>query len=298
MKIVHVRTLLFLFIAIFAVSCKKDSEVAPDPAPSNFKYAFEEMFSKANYYVNVNPLANTPLETDAGKYTSSLGIYSRIGNSPTENSYVWLLKPIANQDWKTEVAKEILMDYDFHQVGEQLTTIITRKPYMLDQILLPSDFNGASIIFPLQSTANAINNPLKATVEYWKVKTVLPLVVQPKEESMKIKDYNKQTTPGTKLETRTITVNAEKFALTKAPASVTKGNSILDLNTWLDSSVKLTEDGKNVTSFSIDGAPSYVLPEGHNLDLSKLTVGQSVTIRVQKFYANGLFELVHTFNVN
>lgn len=289
------KLLILSIILLTAISCKKSNESIPDIGINDGKFPFETIFKSTSYDVNINADAHELLNSYIGIYTGSIGVVSDKFKITNSQSFIWLLKPVTNANWKLSEAKEILLDLNFgSEEPGSFGGSKNRASFMLDQVLLPQEIAGSMKIEPLQNSLNSINNPLKVNVEYWRTKTVFALVQQPKDENKKILEYPKQSVAGVLLETKSLTFNAENFSLSNAPATVTKSTGTVDLNSWLDESVKKSDGDILLTSFE----GSTAIKEKHLLDLSVVTPGETITIIAHKHYANGYFEVSKAVVVN
>lgn len=269
------KYLVILAVTVFAIGCKKDSVVDTDPI--DFKVPFETVYKNVEYSVNINPAAEfylPPNNSESGErqvYTNGLVTQSY-------KNFVWVLKPVANANWSILPTKTVLIQSN--------GSYADLNSYMLDQVLMPNEFNGASSIFPTKNLPGSLTSPLKVSVELWKSTAIFPMVYASEVE--KGITYNKQTNKGELMETRTLTFNAERFDIT--PSDVKKGQ-VIDLKKWIDPSVKLTDDAPVV--FMIDG----VLITGYNYTVSS-EASAKLSIQAIKKYANGYFKMVKVVNAS
>lgn len=267
------KKLTILSLSVFAFACKKDDNELVITKPEN-KINFQTVYSNTDYSVQINPNASNLYDVgDANKLVLTNSVLSL-----DHGNFIWVLKPLANNHWSFKPTSTVMLNFEsFADAG---------RLYKLDQILLPSDSQGATSIQPTESLPTAVSNPLKISVEFWKSELVLPMVQA--SEIDKGVDYKKQLKKGELLETKQITLNAENFKLV-LPNSVSKGQ-VLDLKTLLDASVKTT--GENLPIFVINDVThngfSYTVPTNIN----------ALSIRVQKKYANGVYGVTGNVAVN
>lgn len=266
------RKLTILSLALLVFSCKKDADEIVNTKPEN-KINFQTVYPTLSYNVNINPNATMPYDlSDNDRLVLTNSVLS-----VEHGNFVWILKPVSNNHWSIKPTTTVKTKWDSHGY--------TTGVYKLDQILLPSDSQGASSVFPTESLNTALNNPLKISVEFWQSEVVFPMVAASAIDQGE--PYTKQTKQAKKLETKELTLNAENFALV-LPTSVTKGQ-VLDLKTFLHSSVKTT--GENSPVFIIND----VTLNGSNYTVP--STGTKLKVHVQKKYANGVFLVTGEVNV-